>query len=196
MSSVGRRAGLLVAGVLGLSSLAATSGVAQPSGPPTATLLKRLAEAVDGHRTGGTVFLVADLRPPHDVLAIFDSLEPARARVGTDPNLGAFGPYLTERDPGAMLGWFSKCVHYQSSMRPIICPGGPVRRMADVDSVTIHVRMRDGTSEIIPVQKGADAIFFTLSAIDKFAIPYYVRVVGLEDAARLRQRLVNALMNP
>lgn len=197
---LGRRAGLLLASILILSSLEAVRALAQPgvNPPPSATLLKRLAEAVDGHRTGATVYLVAELRPPHDVIGIYEREADALARVGAvEPSIvGSFGPYQTDRDPGAQLGWFAKCVHYQSSMRPIICPGRPVLPFADVDTVTITVRMKDGSTQVIPVPTGADAVFFTLSAIDKFAIPYYVRVMGLEEAARMRQRLVTALITP
>jgi hypothetical protein len=193
----GWRAGLLLTGMLTAGAFGAGVLVAQPAGAPTAALLKRLAEAVDGHRTGARVYLVAELRPPHTVLGIYETEAAARGRVqGDSTTLGAFGPYQTERDPGALLGWFSKCVHLQSAMHENYCPGAPVLPLAEVDSVTLTVRLRNGTTRSIPVPRGADAIFFTLSAVDKFAIPYYTRVSGLEEAALLRRRLVNALLAP
>lgn len=186
-------AGMLIAGVLDVDGILAQPGVRSPS----AALLKRLAEAVDGHRTGARVYLVADLRPPHEVRGIYETESDALARAQADSaNLGFFGPFQTERDPGAFLGWFSKCVHLQSAMHQYYCPGAPVLPLADVDSVIITVRMRDSTTRTIPVPRGADAIFFTLSAVDKFAIPYYTRVAGLEEAATLRRRLINALLAP
>lgn len=196
---LGRRAGLVISTTLMLSALDAPSARAQPAnGAPSALLLKRLAEAVDGHRTGGTIYLVAELRPPHEVLGIFEREADARARVLTlgDTVVNSFGPYKTTRDPGMLQSWIARCVHYQSSMRPSYCDGRSALSLEDIDSVTITVRLKNGTSRVIPVPAGADAVFFTLSAIDKFAIPYYTHVMGVEEAARMRQRLVTELITP
>jgi hypothetical protein len=38
-----------------------------------------------------------------------------------------------------------------------------------------------------------DALFFTLSAIDKFALPYYARVYGVAYAARMRETYLRQL---
>ena len=195
MTRLGRRAGLVLAIVLILGSIATTRAHSQPSTvPPTAALLKRLAEAVDGHRTGARVYLVAARRPPHDVVGIYELESDARARADADTTvLQYFGPYQTDRDPGLNMGFLSKCVHLQSAMHEYYCPGSPIFSFADVESVELTVHMRDGTPHVIPVPRGADAIFLTLSAVDKFAIPYYARVSGLGEAVRLRQRLVDSL---
>jgi hypothetical protein len=38
-----------------------------------------------------------------------------------------------------------------------------------------------------------DAIFLTLPAIDKFMIPYYSRVFGIDSAAAMRTQIVRDL---
>jgi hypothetical protein len=184
-------------GILLFGSLHAPCAMAQPGvNPPSAALLKRLAEAVDGHRTGARVWLVAALRPPFDVVGIFEEEGPARARARADSALGSFGPYQTDRDPGLRASFFAKCIHLYSAMRGDYCPGTPLLALADIDSVALVIRMKNGVRHIIPVPTEADAMFFTLSAIDKFAIPYYARVTGLAEAELLRRRLVDVLSRP
>jgi len=195
MMRLGRRAGLVLANTLVLGSVVPVRAHSQPAAvPPTAALLKRLAEAVDGHRTGAMVYLVAARRPPHDVVGIYELESEARARAGADTTaLQSFGPFQTDRDPGLNMGFLSKCVHLQSAMHEYYCPGSPIFSFTDVENIALTIRMRDGTPHVIPVPKGADAIFLTLSAVDKFAIPYYARVSGLGEAVRLRARLVDSL---
>jgi hypothetical protein len=38
-----------------------------------------------------------------------------------------------------------------------------------------------------------DALFFSPAAIDKFVIPYYVRIMGVDSAAAYRRRLLSRL---
>jgi hypothetical protein len=82
-------------------------------------------------------------------------------------------------------------------MHETYCPERPILPFADVDSVQLAVFIRNAAvPRMVSVPKGADAMFFTLSAIDKFVIPYYTSVFGLAETARMRQRLVNGLLNP
>lgn len=43
-----------------------------------------------------------------------------------------------------------------------------------------------GARDTIPLSPDADAIFLGMAAIDKFAIPYYVRTIGVADANAMR----------
>lgn len=199
-----QRPALVSATILMWSSLGALAlGVgprrasAQPASPPTAVLLKRIAEAVDGHRTGALVFVVAALEFPHDVAATLEDSTEANRLVAARPGTRRFGPYQTEKDPGLQLSFISKCVHLESAMHETYCPERPILPFTDVDSVQLAIFVRNaGAPRMVSVPKGADAMFFTLSAIDKFVIPYYTSVLGLVETARMRQRLVNVLLNP
>ncbi|HEX4469514.1 MAG TPA: hypothetical protein VH080_08260, partial [Gemmatimonadaceae bacterium] len=73
---------------------------AQPEPPPpSAELLKRLGEAVDGYRSGGLVYVVATQRQPYVVLGVYasramaDSVTRAVKRADLAPVV--FGPYAS-----------------------------------------------------------------------------------------------------
>ena len=166
---------------------------------PSAVLLKRLGEVVDGHRGGVPVYVVASYDFPHPVAGVLESQTQAEAlarRAGSGYH--AFGPFLTRKDPGLFLAFLEKCVHdgVGSLMHEEICPSRPSFPFSDVDTVTVTVRLKNGRVESFTVPAGTDVVFFTMAAIDKFAIPYYARILGVEEAARMRQRIVGRLTQP
>lgn len=185
--------------------VAARRGAAREPRPPavqqdtirvaTPVLLKKIAEAVDGTRTGGLVWVVANTNAPHTVAGTVERETDARTlarRAGA--SFAVFGPYRTYRDAFDVTP--SNCVHNQwtSEMTPGICP--PEIRLGQVDTMTLTLRMRDGTVRTIPLPAGTDAIFLTLSAVDKFAMPYYVRIVGVDSAAALRGSMTGSARPP
>jgi len=181
--------------------LGASAAAAQSTQPPSAGLLKRLAEAVDGHRTGAAVFVVVAGTSPHEVQGVFESRADADSllrRLGQ--GFALHGPFQTERDPGqAML--VMTCTHdWASIWRMPTCPrtrpGLPRISFPDVDSISITLRLRNGTTQVIPLARGTDAVFLTLSAIDKFVIPYYGKIGGIDQAARMRAQIVAGLTAP
>src|SRR2546429_9315308 len=81
-------------------ALGATAPLAQqPSPPLAASLLRRLAEAADGDRTGKAIYVVASVRAPYDVRGVFEtgSLATIQARKG-GPADRVVRPYATARD--------------------------------------------------------------------------------------------------
>lgn len=168
---------------------------------PSQTLLRRLAEAVDGHRTGENVWVVARYDSLNKVVGVFPSENQARAAAGrSDRNVGIFGPYrseITERlsfpmpDPNPEPG----CWHNGLSDWIGICPESLIR-LADVESMTLSIRLRDGTTRTQTLPGTADAIFLSMAAIDKFVIPYYHGVLGVEAAAAMRRNLVGRMRSP
>jgi hypothetical protein len=162
---------------------------------PSPVLLKRVAEAVDGHRTGRSVYVVASYRPPHNVLGVFERRADAEAQArAAGPSVDVFGPYRSPRDPGAFGAWLPGCFHNGRSVwDPASCPDRPVLSFNEVDSITITVRLTNGDTRTFPLPKGTDAAFFTLSAIDKFVIPYYTQLLGVDSAAAMRQGIVQRL---
>ena len=186
--------------------------VAQPATHiPTTTLLKRLAEAVDGHRQGQLVYVVAQHDYPNATGGVYLDSAAARAaaqRLGAQ--WGHFGPFRGTgeciRVPGTSRCLDEPeelCVHdgLHSAMDSSvvarvrrlgsICPGpGLGFRMNDLDSLSITFHLRSGPAQRMALPRGVDAVFLTLPALDKFVFPYYARTIGLDSTAALRQRFV------
>jgi hypothetical protein len=163
---------------------------------PSQVLLKRLAEAVDGHRHGRTVYIVARNDSLAEVVGVFENrvqaVDDARRRGST---YGVFGGYKYVPPPSPLpqprghdfpeivLGG---CIHdgKRSAWRAI-CPQD-VLPLSSVDSLSLVVRLKDGTTRRWDLGTSTDAVFLSQAAIDKFAIPYYARILGVEAAAAMR----------
>jgi len=134
---------------------------------PSASLLRRLAEAADGYRDGVPRIVIARRDPPHDVAGVFDAddtrgIEEALAAAG--PGFDKFGPYLTPETE-------------QFSNR-------------DHDVVSVTVVFRSGESrEYSPAEY--DALIWSIPAFDKLVMPYLTSVSGFQHAARQRAAFVS-----
>ena len=164
--------------------------------PPgvTAATLKRLGEVVDGQRTGATIYVVMSNRAPYAVAAITSTADSARTlAAAAGEGFWAFGPYVTIPDNRVEMYATTQCPKDKTSSL-IICPdtsAATATPMSRVAEVIVSVRTTDGvlhTQHFAPDH--LEALFFTLSAYDKFAIPYYERVLGLGYATDLRNRMV------
>jgi hypothetical protein len=170
------------------TTLAAQS---ERGGPvPDVVMLKRIAEAVDGHRTGGLVYVVASLAGDHPVAGVFgDRKEADELLQKLGKGFSRFGPFQAPLDaePGYMVG----CVHlkYSSMMHPesnMCVPPPNVARFDEVIGVSLLLTRTNGRQDTLPMPRGTDLIVLTLNAFDKFAVPYYQRTLGLEGATALR----------
>lgn len=143
--------------------------------PWPASLVIRMGEAADGYRDGIERWFVVSYAPPHDLRVFLDRGEAEAARDGLQQEMDAagagevcevFGPFATEPDPG---------------------PFGP---KAGVASIAVTVRRGD-EEVVVPIDpRKYDSIFWSLSAVDKFAIPYYVGMSGLDFATSVREKFV------
>ncbi|MGH7526945.1 MAG: hypothetical protein ACREMX_09600 [Gemmatimonadales bacterium] len=134
--------------------------------PESASLLRRLAEAADGYRDGKERYVVADRKPHHKVLGVFRSGTEAEAECrrnrnqeGTDYDV--FGPYRTKEVVAET---------YDS--------------LEAVD--TVIVITKNGKRKIYDGET-VDALFWGLSAFDKFIAPYLTVVYSAEYAAKQRE---------
>ena len=73
-----------------------------------------------------------------------------------------------------------------------ICPSSPFQ-ISEIASMTLVTRLRDGREHEMLMGPEVDAIFLSVPAIDKFMVPYYARVLGVDSAAAMRQRIVRSL---
>jgi hypothetical protein len=147
---------------------------ASPALNPSATLLSRLAEAVDGLRLGAPILLIAPFRydptkQGHRVIGPFHDCEAAiayRDSKGLDPNeFGVFGPFYTRlpRSDTNRLG----------TVRP------------RVEKVVLHL---EGGGEICLDGTKYDAVFWGDASVDKFLVPYYAAVGTVDEAILLRNQ--------
>jgi hypothetical protein len=169
---------LMLGGVVACSSSAALPNGPSPKGPstavqdtlPSATLLRRLAEAADGYRDGEPRYVAADriFRPDargHKVAGVFLTREEAAAAADKANNAesGAeyrvFGPYRTMPDSLAE---------------------GPE------DVVSVTVLMKNGRTKTYSADT-VDALFWSLPAFDKFVAPYLTSVAGPRYAWEQRE---------
>jgi hypothetical protein len=170
---------------------------AQPvTRPPSPVLLKRLAEAVDGNRTGVPVYVVAS----HDSLSPVRGVFATRAEGDRQARLlgssyEVFGPFMAPLDAAAPY-YLMGCIHDGLfSMMGVYCPDpNKVLPKDSVVGLTIVARMRDGTTRNFPLSTTADAVFLTLPAIDKFVVPYYAHTIGVDSAAAMRARIRSAIV--
>jgi hypothetical protein len=163
----------------------------------TATLLKRLGEAVDGYRNGRPMWVVAAYAYPHEVLGAYADSGTAVA-MARRPGFHAFGPFVALPDiPRAMTYAYAiqPCVHYDptrwecgDTLIPLGVPS------AQVESVSVVVYTTGGVPHRESF-RGAevDALFFTMSAIDKFVIPYYTLLYGAAYGAKVRRGSLRTL---
>lgn len=178
---------------LALASIALACGIAVPasaqptdsSRAPGVVLLRQVAEAVDGTRVGGLVWVVVRHAQPQRVVEVVPTDSAARALQQLDPrSYSVLGPYQAPaRDDAFIIG----CQHIIGSVMVPYCPMG--MRWGAIDSLSLHVRLRDGSVRTTPIPLNVDAIFLRWSAIDKFVVPYYTRILGADSAAAMRRAM-------
>lgn len=129
----------------------------------SASLLKRLAEAADGFRDGREIWCVAATKFPHELEVFFSEVEAdALCKVRTKTH-SVFGPFKTGSETARL------------AVRPEI--------------IEISVTIKEGgkTKQVKVDPKEVDCLFWSESAVDKFVIPYYARLYGVEHAAKMRK---------
>jgi len=163
--------------------------------PLSTAALRRFAEALDGNRLGTPVFIVACRDSGYRVGAVVTTRaqgDSVRRFLGVC--YGIFGPYIPIADLLAHKA-VRGCVHdgHTSNQEPRpICPFSPFPQR-DVDSTKLVTYLRGGRTHEMHMGPEVDAIFLTLPAIDKFMIPYYSRVFGIDSAAAMRTQIVRDL---
>ena len=193
------------------------------SRPLTPTLLRRVAEAVEGHRTGGPVWVTVQYEFPNVVIDVRPSREAAQAdsaslsmeQIRALGPVGVLGPFQAHVDPEGLSEPIPParplspsveiprirppgCVHdgYTSVMRRL---GGvgicPDRWIAGelVAQIELTYRLTNGNVITAPVPREVDAIFLTLPALDKFVFPYYARVLGMAESLKMRRLVVQEM---
>jgi len=122
-----------------------------------------LAEAVSSYRDTGQFFLVGATVRPFTVVGYYpthEAADSAAARAGV--TYRAYGPYR-----------------------------GPARRDPwEVLSITVRVRTDSGERELHYDPRRVDVVFFSMSAVRKFMLPYYRRLYGDEVAQSIEAMIL------
>jgi hypothetical protein len=135
----------------------------------SAILARLLAEAAAGH-PGKTIWFTALLKPNEK--KEFDISDPIESEEEPDVDIGMerglFGPYFTDLEPN-----------------------GHTRKLV---KFTVSSEKLDGTgAKDEPfLAKDVDLLVGSLAALDKFVLPYYARIAGVEFALKLRQDFLKA----
>ena len=120
---------------------------------PGAVMLKRIAEAVDGDRSGRLVYVVASYDGSNPVLGVFTTQKEAEANASKDKNAAVFGPYQTLAD--STIAQTVTCVHLNTSVMYFRCvPPGRAARFDDITGMTLMVSLADGSRDSIPIPRG------------------------------------------
>ncbi len=159
----------------------------------SAGLLRRLAAAADAYRTGEPVWVVASANKPYQVEGVYEDLSEARRHTRFIPGGQVFGPYVTPLDEDRVMIFVptrhvDPTIYMLDSSPGWALPSTPWA-MARVDSVVITAYNHGETWRGFS-RGNVDAVFFTLSAFDKFVSPYYSALSGADVATQMRQPIV------
>jgi hypothetical protein len=194
---------VMVIGIFVAGTVAPRAAAGQDTTQLSASLLRRLAEAVDGQRNNRAVWVVIQRQFPHDVKGVYYSSLQATEVSSRLVGYSVRGPFFTPPDSGTrtVLYAVDPCpgVHDSFSQCPDTTHPGTASAVAtipqeDVDSIVVTIYARRGP----PLRRGfagssVDALFFTLPAIDKFVMPYYTRLYGPDLAAQMRSAYVRQI---
>ena len=147
----------------------------------SAAVLARVAEAADGFRDGKTYYFVVNAASPRTVE--WRSTRPEAEAVASTLQQGS--------QTGAGARWVV--------VGPCSTPEDVVKQPNGIWTVcTVSVEERDAAGNVVRTydrvwrngESSMDALFFNVSAMDKFLFPYYTAVYGAHIAADMRARFV------
>jgi hypothetical protein len=140
-----------------------------------AGLARRLAEAADCFRDGKYHYFICRTAPPYDLNytrgydsdfdANKDALQ-AKTELGTEYEI--FGPYKTELKEAPTFDYDSIQLGFFKNQQ------------------LVYTQTFDGD---------VDALILSMSAFDKFLLPYYLRLYDIQIASEMRTQAANGLMS-
>lgn len=166
--------------------------------PPSAGLLRRLAESADAFRIGRIVYLVAQDSGFYPVLGGFSTRDSAQAAARAAGPRWYVYPTQTASDgtgfeqvvlpgcykDGRTTRW--TCPTVDSLRAP-----HSAMRLQDVTRIEVTFFLRGGRPMTVRMDPAhAGATIYTIQDFDRFIVPYYTRLFGPEYAARQRADLL------
>jgi hypothetical protein len=146
--------------------------------------IRRLVEVADACRGQPQVFVVFRNTSPYAAVSVHTTEPPAQQAVAADATLSYFGPVV----PGAAsAGFYGVRKVTGTTFHPLEHPVSTVV-LLDVDNHEVGRFPVSREGQLTNPQEELEALMFTSSSIDKYAIPYLSRVLGVEFAVAQRRK--------
>jgi hypothetical protein len=155
------------------------------AGPLPEDAMRRLVEVVDGCRgVQGVVFVVFRDQYPYEAISLHEKEEDAKA-VAKEAGLSYFGP-VEPSDPPEFTAI------KKTTGTTFIPLARPVSRVVvfDTNNEELEVFHFNPNGGLTNPRQDIEALFFTPSSVDKYAIPYVTRVYGVDYAAARRREWI------
>ena len=157
------------------------------AGPLPADAMRRLVEVVDGCRgVKGVVFVVFRNEFPYEAISLHPDEKAAKNAAASEEGLSYFGP-VEPSDPPPDFVAIKKTTG--TTFKPVERPVSRVvlfdAKNEKIDEFNVNLEGR-----LTNPQKDIEALLFTQSSVDKYAIPYVTRVYGVEYAAARRKEWI------
>jgi hypothetical protein len=164
----------------------------------TDTYLMQVAAAVSGYSNGAPVWIVIcdDTTGTYDVIGGFttraQAQESANAAERSGKDCNTEGPYIGGVTYEAATPTFGSGGCKKGPDSDCVADSAMVFRVDQLALVTLTYRLRSGGSVVDTIRPGqVEAIFFTMPAIDRMIIPYYLRTRGLSYTLAKRRQLLS-----
>jgi hypothetical protein len=150
--------------------------------------IRRLVEVIDAYRGQPQVFVVFKKAFPYQAVSVHTTEPPAQQAVAADASLSYFGPVV----PGAASpGFYGVRKVTGTTFYPLQDAVATVVLLDAKNHEVERFRVsREG--QLTDPQGELEALMFTASSVDKYAIPYLSRVLGVEYAAAQRREWLNS----
>lgn len=156
------------------------------AGPLPEDAMRRLVEVVDGCRGAqGVVFVVFRDEYPYEAISLHDKEQDAKMAAAKEAGLSYFGP-VEPSDPPEFTAI------KKTTGTTFIPLARPVSRVVvfDTNNEELEVFHFNPNGGLTNPRKDIEALFFTPSSVDKYAIPYVTRVYGVDYAAARRREWI------
>jgi hypothetical protein len=152
--------------------------------PLSQAAMRRLVEVIDGCRGQSEVWVVFKVDFPYQAVSVHLSEPPAEAAAQAGQGLSYFGPVAPEEAP---KGFYGVKKVTGTTFYPLARPVATVVLLDGKKEEVARLSVT-GAKGLPDVQEDVEALMFTPSSVDKYAIPYLTRVLGVEFAAQQRDR--------
>jgi len=145
--------------------------------------IRRLVEVADACRGAKEVWVVFKDKYPYQAVSVHATEKAAQQAAHAQAGLSYFGPVKPDDSPPNFVALIKTA---GTTFIPVERPVAKVV-LFDANNERVgefNVNLKGGLTD---PQKDVEAVFLTPSSVDKYAIPYVVRVYGVQYAAAHRQ---------
>jgi hypothetical protein len=145
--------------------------------------LRRLVEVVDGCRgADGGVFVVFRNKYPYEAISVHDNADDAEVQSKAEAGLSFFGPVVPSDPPEFYAIKKTAGTSFIQYDRPVYRVVLYDKQDKKVDELELNPK-----GGLTNPRTDVEALLFTPSSVDKYAIPYVTRVYGVDYAAKRRK---------